>query len=170
MKSKKLTMLGLTLALVFVLSAVERMLPPLPLLPPQFSRLGLSNIAIMYLAFFVGKKEAIMIAVLKSVFVLLTRGPTAFILSLSGGLLSVFIIILLIWLFRKKVYYIALSVAGAIGHNIGQLITACIIMQNWLLFGFYLPVLIISGTVVGTATGILLKRLLPILRNCPKIT
>ena len=159
--TKKLTLLGLMLALVLVLSIIERMLPPLPMLPPQFGRLGLSNVIIMYLLFFAGKKEAFTMAFLKALFNFMMRGPTAGILSLWGGLLSLMLILLLLWLFKSKPSYVSLSIAGAVGHNIGQLIVACIIMRSWILFAGYLPVLLISGAVFGTLTGVVLKIIMP---------
>jgi heptaprenyl diphosphate synthase len=90
------------------------------------------------------------------------RGPFAALLSFAGGMLSVALIILLLFLFKNKISYIALSVAGAIAHNIGQLIVACLIMQNMTLFIIYLPILLIAGAVLGTLTGILLEILIPI--------
>ena len=160
--TRKLAFLGLMFALMLILAVVERMLPPFPMLPPQFGRIGLSNVIVMYVIFFVGKKEAFVIAVLKAAFNLLMRGFVAGLLSLAGGLLSVIVIVIFWWVFRNKISYISLSIAGAIGHNIGQLFVACIMMQNWRLFVFYLPALLITGAIFGTVTGIFLKIIMPI--------
>jgi len=149
------------LSLIIVLVVVERMIPPLPMLPPQFGRLGISNVIVMYVLFFMGKKEAFMMAVLKALFNTIMRGPLAGLLSLSGGLLSIFAIIVLFWLFKDRLSYVILSIVGAIGHNIGQLVVACLIMQNWILFMSYFPVLFIAGTIFGTFTGIFLKIIMP---------
>ena len=166
--TKKLAFLGLMLALIIILVMVERMMPPLPMLPPQFGRLGLSNVIVMYVFFFMGKKEAFMMAVLKAVFNFLIRGPMAGLLSLSGGLLSVLFILILWWIFKDKISYVALSIAGAIGHNIGQLAAACVILQTWVLFMAYFPVLLILGAVLGTITGIFLKVVMPIFNRIYK--
>ncbi|MCL1986983.1 MAG: Gx transporter family protein [Firmicutes bacterium] len=163
--AKKTAFLGLMLALIMVLVIIERMLPPLPMLPPQFGRLGLSNVIVMYVVFFTGKKEAITMAILKSIFNTLMRGAMAGLLSLTGGLLSVFMIIALSWLFKEKISYVALSIAGAIGHNLGQLVAACIIMQNWMLFLAYLPILLVAGAIFGTLTGIFLNIIMPIFKR-----
>ena len=163
MNVKKITFLGLMLALILVLSMLENMLPPFfPMLPPQFSRIGLSNVIVMYLVFFMGKKEAVTMAVLKALFGLLMRGLMAGLLSLAGGLLSIFFIILLLWIFRGKVSYIALSIAGAIAHNLGQLTVASLILENWNLFVFYFPILLISGVIFGSITGTFLKIIMPV--------
>ena len=155
--TKKIAFLSIMLALMFTLAAIEIILPPFPMLPPQFGRIGLPNVIVMYILFFVGRKEAIVMAILKAMFSILMRGPTAGLLSLSGGLLSVGLIIILWWVFRDRISYVALSIAGAIGHNVGQLIVACFMMQNWRLLGFYFPILLITGTIFGTVTGIFLR-------------
>ncbi|MCL2500120.1 MAG: Gx transporter family protein [Defluviitaleaceae bacterium] len=160
--AKKLTFLGFMLALMVILIFFERMLPPLPMLPPQFSRLGLSNIIVMYIFFFVGKREAFLMAVMKAIFNLLMRGPMASLLSLSGGLFSVAVIFILWWVFRDRISYVALSIGGAIGHNLAQLLVACAVLQSGYLFLFYLPILLVAGVVSGTLTGISLRVIMPV--------
>ena len=158
MHVRKIAFLGLMLAFILVLATLENMLPPLfPLLPPQFSRIGLSNAVVMYIVFFVGKKEAVTMAVIKALFGFLMRGPMAGLLSLAGGLLALFFIFLLLWSFSGKISYIAISVAGAIGHNLGQLSVASLVLKNWNLFVVYFPFLLISGVVFGSITGTFLK-------------
>lgn len=161
--NKKIAFLGLMLALIIILTLVERAFPPWPMLPPQFGRIGLANVIVMYTLLFCSKKEAIFMAILKALFNMLIRGPVAGLLSLSGGLLSVLVMILLMPLIRKPKRLVgfsevSLSIAGAIGHNIGQLAIAALIMQNRHLFIFYLPILLIAGTVFGMVTGMILIR------------
>lgn len=160
LRSKKIALMGLMLAMVIVLLWIERMLPPLPILPPNF-KLGLSNIIVMYILFFIGRKEAITLVVLKAFFNMMIRGPIGGLLSLSGGIASILIIILMMWIFKEKVSYTVLSIAGAIFHNIGQLIVISLLFQNFLLLTLYLPMLLVVGTISGTLTGIVLKVLLP---------
>ena len=50
--TKKLAFLSIMIAIIMVLVVVEGMLPPLPMLPPQFGRIGHSNVIIMYLFFY----------------------------------------------------------------------------------------------------------------------
>jgi heptaprenyl diphosphate synthase len=71
-------------ALTLVLNLVENMIPPITGLPPGV-KLGLSNIVVMYCLFNVNKTTAFSIASLKSVFVLITRGATAGLLSFAGA-------------------------------------------------------------------------------------
>ena len=162
MNAKKIAFLSIMLAFVLILAVLENMLPPFfPMLPPQFNRIGLSNVIIMYMVFFVGKKEALTMVIVKAVFGLLMRGPIAGLLSLAGGLLSILFILLLLWVFRGKISYIALSIAGAIGHNLGQLTVASLILESWYLLVFYFPMLLISGVLFGAITGTFLKIIMP---------
>ena len=101
--------------------------------------------------------SAASIDILKSVFVLLTRGVTAFFMSLSGGTLSYIIMLLL---YRKtEASLMLISIAGALAHNAGQLCAASAIMKTAAVFG-YSPVMIISGCIAGAVTGAVLKLLL----------
>ncbi len=160
-KAKHVANTGMLLSLMIVLSIFESLIPPIPFLPPQM-KLGLANIVSMYCVLFIGHKEAVGLTVAKSVFILLTRSFTAFALSISGGLCSIFFIILLRKLFKDKVSYLLLSVCGAIMHNFGQIAAYCVIMGTLDVL-YYFPVLVISGVLMGTLTGTLLKVILPAL-------
>lgn len=157
--SRKIAFMGLLLALVVVLGLAENMLPPIPLVPPNV-KLGLANVAGMYCIFFVGKKEALLLTVLKSVFVFATRGLVASVLSLAGGIVSVTVIIVSIRLSRHSLSYITYSILGAVFHNIGQIAAFSIIMKNWYML-YYLPALLIFGVMMGAVTGSLLKYIMP---------
>lgn len=157
--SRRVAVLGLLLALMFVLGMIENMLPPLPLLPPQV-RLGMANVAAMYCIFFIGKKDAFILTFLKSMFIFMTRGPVAAALSLTGGILSVAVIILALVLSKNSLSYITYSILGAEFHNIGQIIAFSCLMKNWFVF-YYLPVLLIAGVITGFLTGTLLKVIMP---------
>jgi heptaprenyl diphosphate synthase len=152
--------MGMMLALVMALAFLENLLPPLPMLPPGV-KLGLSNIVVMYCVFFMGHRWALGAAALKAGFAALLRGAAAGLLSLCGGLLSVAVIMLLLILFREKLSYIAVSVCGAVAHNLGQITVASVLLATATVY-YYLPVLIVSGVVMGTVTGVALKVLLPV--------
>ncbi len=160
-KTKLLVLTALLFAVALVLSVVENSLPSVSLLiPVPGVKLGLSNIAVMYALFFLKKKPAFAIAVLKGLFVAMTRGPIAGLLSMSGGVLSVLVMSLLIFAFKDRISYLALSIFGSITHNVGQFIVVSLIYTNMYLW-VYLPVLLISGVIAGIATSILLRFILP---------
>jgi heptaprenyl diphosphate synthase len=155
------------LAIILILTAVEHMMPPLPFLPPNV-KLGLSNIVTMYCVFFISRTSAVTMNALKAFFVFLTRGPVAGALSLSGGLLSIGVIILLIVIFNDKLSYALISVAGAVAHNLGQYAAVSVIMSAPYMV-YYVPVLIVSGVVMGVITGTLLKVILPVFERIKKL-
>jgi len=166
MKTKKIALGGLMIALLITLSIVESFFPPMPFLPPGI-KLGLSNVIIMYSIFFINKRYAFYLAFFKSLFVFLTRGLIACSLSFGGGILSITIIVLFVYILNNNISYITLSILGAVFHNIGQVTVLGIITNNIYIF-WYCPALIISGIIMGSVTGILLKAVMPVFNNILK--
>ena len=56
------------------------------------------------------------------------------------------------------------SLAGAVAHNIGQVLMACVVMNNTRLLISYLPALIGIGAAVGCLTGVVTDRVLTALK------
>jgi Predicted membrane protein len=162
-KTRRLALTSLLFAMALILSIVENSLPPILVTVPGV-KFGLSNIAVMYALFFLRKKEAFSIVILKSCFVFVTRGFIAAVLSLCGGMLSLIIMALLMLIFKDRISYLLLSVSGAVFHNIGQFIAISLIYSNLYLW-VYLPVLLISGVLAGIATAALLRFILPALKR-----
>jgi heptaprenyl diphosphate synthase len=154
----RLVLTGLLFAATVVLTIVEDFLQ-LPT-PAPFVKIGLSNIVVMYTLFFLGKREAYLVGVLKALFVFITRGMVAGILSLGGGVLSITVMVLLMIVFKEHISYFILSIAGAVFHNLGQLAAVSLLYTN-MLFIVHLPILLISGVVAGTVTATLLRVFLP---------
>lgn len=161
--TKAIALTGLLFAVSIVLAVVENMLPPIPIAVPGV-KIGLSNIAVMYAVFFVGAKYAYGIAVLKSLFVVITRGLIAGSLSLAGGLLSVTVMLAILVLTKKRASIAIISISGAIFHNVGQFIMISLIYIGTSLW-LYLPVLLISGVLTGLLTAGLLKVILPAIKR-----
>ena len=159
----ELTQLALLFALSVVLMILEGFIPPIPTLPPGV-KMGLSNIIIMYCLFYIGNTQAFTLLILKSIFVLITRGITAFFLSFSGGLLSIIIIILILLLKKIKLSYIMISISGSIAHNVAQIVISSLLLESNAVY-YYLPILIISGVLMGTITGIILKITIPAIKR-----
>lgn len=158
-----LTRLALLFAITIVLMLIEGAIPPIATLPPGV-KLGISNIVMMYTLFFLGKKEALILLLLKAFFIFLTRGLFAFFISTSGGILSILVMIFMLGLKKYKISYIIVSVCAAIAHNVGQLLAASVVLANVAAF-YYLPILIISGIIMGAVTGTVLKFTLPAMKR-----
>lgn len=162
-KVRRLAQMGLLFALAMALSFLESLLPALPMLPPGI-RLGLSNIVTMYALFVLGPVSGYTIAVLKSLFVLLTRGAVAAAMSMAGGIASVTVMLLLYLLPGMKKQYLLLSIFGGAAHNMGQLVAARFIINNQYVW-YYLPVLLAAGLLMGAITGMALKVVMPYLNR-----
>ena len=159
-KSRKIAVCGLLGALALVLTLLEGMLPPIPGLPPG-ARPGLSNIVTMFAAGSLGLPYALAIALIKGVFAFLTRGVTAGLMSLSGGLMST----LAMWVVWKKTRFSLLftGVCGALAHNAAQLCIAVLLTGRAALF--YIPAMLLLSIVCGLCTGLVLRLLLPLLEK-----
>lgn len=153
---------GIFAALALALSFFESLIPDIAFLPPG-AKLGLANIAVMFTVIAVGFADGLCVAVIKSGFVLFTRGAAAFFMSISGGVLSCLTMILIIAIskkIKKDFSYIGISVICAVMHNIGQVLAASLYTGTNLMTS-YLPLLIIFGIIAGIITGIVLKTVLP---------
>jgi len=160
-KTQKIALLGILSAQALALSFIENLLPAMPFLPPGV-KLGLSNIVTMFTAGTMGFLPALAVTLIKSLFVLLTRGVTAFFMSFGGGLLSTLAMCLMIKLVKDKSGFVGVAVVSAVCHNMGQL-TVSIIVTKTTAFVHYVPVLLLSGVVMGIITGIILKAIMPLL-------
>jgi heptaprenyl diphosphate synthase len=156
--SQKIAFYGVMGALALALSFLEGLLPTMPFLPPG-AKPGLANIVTMFAACTLSLPAALYIVVLKALFALLTRGVTAFFMSLCGGLLSALV---MYFLFKRteKTGLTGISVISALTHNFGQLIVSFFLVGNSAVFG-YAPFLILFGIISGILTGIVFKVLLP---------
>ncbi|MEG0803705.1 MAG: Gx transporter family protein [Pygmaiobacter sp.] len=157
---------GMLFALAIVLSVTESMIAPLFGLPPGIKP-GLSNIVVMYALFFLGTEQSLLLVFLKGFFVFLTRGVAGAALSLTGGLVSLGVMLVLLLLTRQRASYLMLSVAGAVSHNMGQLLMASLLLATPLSLA-YAPILIVAGIAMGTLTSLSLRAVLPALGKIEK--
>jgi heptaprenyl diphosphate synthase len=153
-RTKNIVLTGILFAVAIVLSIIENLIQ-FPVIAPGV-KLGLSNIVVMFTLFFLGKQKAFLLAFLKAMFVFITRGTVAGILSLCGGLLSITVMSIILIIFKDKVSYLMISIAGSVFHNLGQLAAVSILYTNIILW-VYLPVFLLTGIVTGIATSALLK-------------
>ncbi len=142
---------GIFVALAFIFSFVE-VLVPISLGIPGI-KLGLANIVVLTALYAMGPRDAFFISCVRIVLVGFTFGNMASLLySMAGGLLSW----LIMCLFKKIKGFsmIGVSLAGGISHNIGQISVAALMLKTTSVV-YYLPVLLIAGTVTGIMIGIL---------------
>lgn len=165
MKTRNLSQFGLLIALAFLLSYIESLLP-LPMIVPGM-KVGLANIVIIFTLYILGLKEAIVLSVFRLILVAFTFGNLySMLYSLAGAILSLLIMILLKK--TKGFSTIGVSIAGAVMHNIGQIFVAMVVIDTVNIL-YILPILsitaIIAGCVIGILAAILIKRIGKMYRN-----
>ncbi|MCD8380388.1 MAG: Gx transporter family protein [Lachnospiraceae bacterium] len=151
MNIRRLSLNGLLLALAFVFSYIEWLLPEILLIPG--AKPGLANIVIVTALYCVGAGDALLINVVRMILVGFTFGNlTALLFGLAGGLFSFGVMVLLK---KTKRFGIAgVSIAGGVCHNLGQLAAAVIVMQTTAVL-YYLPYLILLGAAAGLIVGLI---------------
>ena len=154
----KLTRLALVISFALILSYVESQLPPISAIAPGI-KIGLANIAVIFVLYRFGIPEAITVSIIRVIIVAMLFGtPVSFFYSISGAVLSLAVMAILKKLTPLK--EVAVSVTGGLMHNVGQILAAWVLLNDAVLY--YLPILMLSGTVagifVGIAAAILIKR------------
>ena len=155
---KKMTALAITVSIALILSFIESRIPAFVAIPGI--KVGLANIAVIFTLYKLGAKEAALVSVLRVILVSLLFGsPVSFIYSLTGAIFSFAVMILL-----KRFTSLAtvtVSVSGGVMHNIGQIIAASFMLSTNVVL-YYLPFLLLSGTlagiVIGVASALIVKR------------
>ena len=151
LRTKRITFLALFASLTLLLSYVEMLLPPIFTAIPGI-KMGLPNIVIILILYRFGIAEATVVSAVRLLTVTLLFGnPMMFCYSLAGAALSLTVMAIL-----KKLDFISIvgvSVAGAIMHNVGQMIVA-ILMLKTPEIGYYMIVLSITGTIAGIFIGL----------------
>ena len=159
METRKIARMGLLTALALIISYVESLIPAFVAVPGV--KMGLANIVVVFALYTLGPGEAAIVSIIR---VLLSSLLFGSILSLSysaaGAIISLLSMIIMM---KTKIFGVtSVSVTGGVFHNLGQILVACLVLETDVLL-YYLPVLILSGTitgaVIGIASSIVIKRL-----------
>ena len=147
MKTKRLALYGLLTSLALILSYLESLMPLSFTVPGV--KLGLPNIAVLFALYRLGGRGACTISLVRVLLVSILAGAA---LSLA---------VMLILKGSRKFSVAAVSVAGGVAHNAGQIIVAVFVLETRGLI-YYLPPLCVSGVaaglLVGLAAALLIKR------------
>lgn len=147
---RRVALCGMMVALAFILSYVEHLIPFNFGIPGV--KLGLANLVVLLALYTLDLRGAFVIAVIRIILTGLTFGGLfSMLYSLAGGLLS---FLLMAFLSRKKLLgTTGVSICGGIAHNVGQLLVAMCVLETGNVW-YYFPVLLISGAVTGTLIGL----------------
>ncbi|MFI3170979.1 MAG: Gx transporter family protein [Eubacteriales bacterium] len=156
MLKNKIAYMGLITALALVFSYAESLVPLYFAVPGI--KLGLANVVIVMALYQMGFRDALIISTTRVILAGFFFGNLMSILfSLAGCTLSLVVMNLLYK--RESFSVMGVSIAGAVFHNIGQIIVAIIIVES---FGviYYFALLLIAALVTGLIIGILASEMI----------
>ncbi len=161
---RKSTYISLLIAFSLISYFIESSLPPL--IPTvSGARLGLSNIFVIYALYAFGFKQAIIVALLKSLLGPIFAGaPTGIFFSFAGSILSLSSMTIVKKYMVGKIGVVGVSVIGSLLHNIGQLIIAILFTSTTFIL-LYFPILSMISVPCGIIIGIAADRLLKITKD-----
>lgn len=152
--ARKIAYSSILVALALILSYVEVLIPINFGIPGV--KLGMANLVIVIGLYFLNTSQVFIILIVRIVLVSFLFGNmSAMLYSLAGGIVSFVIMILIRKI--KGFSIVGVSIAGGVAHNIGQLIVASLVVENLKLI-YYLPVLMIAGTLTGMLIGIIAQQ------------
>jgi heptaprenyl diphosphate synthase len=155
--------IALLSAYAVALHGFESLLPtPIPWL-----RLGLANIITLVTLFLYGIRAAMIVTLIRVILASLFTGTflgPAFILSLGGGVTSTLAMGFVLSVAPRLFSTIGLSLIGALFHNIAQLVLGYFLFIQrieaiLLISPFFILIGVLTGTVNGVISGLLIKNL-----------
>lgn len=151
MNARRIAYLGLFIALAFVFSYIEFLIPVNIGIPG--AKLGLANLVVIVAMYTLGERDAFILSMIRILLVGFTFANMAMMLySFAGGIASYAAMVI-----AKKSKLLSItgvSVTGGVFHNVGQIIVAMLVLDTASLI-YYLPVLLLAGVLSGVAIGIL---------------
>jgi heptaprenyl diphosphate synthase len=154
MQTKRMVILSLLLGAGITLYIVEAFY--FPGLPIPGAKLGLTNIVTLLLLVLYGWRECIFNVVARTVIGSMITGTfltPAFFFSFLGALASALIMIIVFAKFFGKLSLVGVSLAGAVTHNMTQMVLASFLLSHPGIF-LETPLLILFAVLAGTFNGI----------------
>lgn len=153
----KILLCACFVALSLVLGYLEFLVPAL--IPIYGLKIGFSNFPVIYSVFEFSPKHAFVIGIAKSILSgVLFSGLISSLYSLLGIIFSVFGMWILYKFLKNHFSEIGISVFGSFMFQIGQVITASVLLKSLAPF-YYLPYLLIGSIACGVISGIIIKNL-----------
>lgn len=149
---RKMMYISLLISMALVLHIFEGMIP-VPFITPG-AKLGLANVITVIALYTLDVKDTFLVIILRIVLSVMFGGSISRLMySLGGAILSYISMVVLKKVGRDYVSIIGVSAAGAVFHNIGQLVVASAIVNT---FGvmLYLPIMTIAGVGTGIFVGL----------------
>lgn len=154
--AKRVSIYGILVALAFIASYIEVLIPFNFHVPGM--KLGLANIVVLSALYMGGAEAGITVSLIRIILVGLTFGnPYSAIYGLSGGILS----FITMFLLKQTDFFgvLGVSMAGGVMHNLGQLLCAMVLLRLPAVFS-YLSYLMFIGIITGGLIGIVVEEIL----------
>lgn len=147
--ASKITLLGVCTATAMVLSYIETLIPASVAIPGI--KIGLANVVAVFLLMKLDWKHAAAVSAVRVLLTSLLFGNFASLAySAAGAFLSMLVMSLL--KSRDRFSTVGISTAGGVAHNAGQILMA-IVLTGTKQIAYWMPPLILSGTLTGVAIG-----------------
>lgn len=148
-RAKRVAISALFASLALIFSYIEAIIPASPGIPGV--KLGIANLVVILAMYRLDLRYALTVNLVRIFLAgFMFSGLYGVIYSLCGCLVSFTVMCIL----KKSSLFsvIGVSMGGGVAHNFGQLCIAAFLVSGTEIF-YYLPVLIISGTVSGILIG-----------------
>ena len=145
-KTRRLTVSALLVTVMLMLGYLENLVPT----GVPGIKLGLSNSVLLLAIYWLGIPTALILMVVKVVLSgILFSGVSAMMYAFAGGVLSMVVMSVL---YKARGFSpIAIAMAGAVFHNVGQVGLAMVILETDRLV-YYMAILMLAGLVTGFVT------------------
>lgn len=148
---KKLVLLSMMTTVALIIFIVEAQIPLAFTIPGI--KLGLANIVTLILINDFKKHEVATVLILRIILGSIFSGHImTFFYSLSGGIMCFLAMSICNKIVKENALWFT-SIAGALFHNIGQILIAMLILKSVNVI-YYFPFLMISAIITGLLTGI----------------
>ncbi len=150
-KNRRYAVIVILVTNAILISLLESIIPvPIPV---PGVKLGLANIITLIGIVFLPAADVLVVVIIRCfVVALLTRGVMMLAFSMSGGILSALVMLLIYQKFSRHFSIKGISILGALIHNTTQITVASLLLSQFVVL-YYLPVLIVSGLITGYVTG-----------------
>ena len=148
-RARRVAISALFASLALIFSYIEAILPVAPGIPGI--KLGIANLVVIIAMYRLDLRYALVINLIRIFLAgFMFNGLYGAIYSLCGCLVSYAVMCIM---YKSGLFsVIGVSMGGGVAHNIGQLCIAAFLVSSYQIF-YYLPVLIISGTLSGILIG-----------------
>jgi heptaprenyl diphosphate synthase len=169
MNTRKLLLLSVMIALGIVLNWMENLFFPWTVLPVPGAKIGLANSIFLIFLLIAGFKLALTLSLVRVVLLAFITGTIAtvvFPLSIGGAVLSIGMMAFSRWLAKEKLSLIGISIIGAVGHNLGQMLVLSFmpaLFPGLTALYIILPGLLVLSVPAGMVTGWIAAQLYPVI-------